>query len=146
MDQMQSSNLESLRRVKKKRIGREAAIDKSQENVLFLDNLSCQTSEEFIFSCRRKANTVVYPLPPSFTDKVQPQPVDDGEGRQMKKLIVEQLDKYLEDDANIKTWCGESLSASKKRIIIIKWVGATWEEMTADGFGDKLISPQGYKD
>ena len=103
------------------------SIDKSQENVLFLDNLSCQTSQEFIVSCRRKANTVVYPLPPSSTDKVQP--VDAGEGRQMKKLIGEQLDKYLEDDANMKTWCGESFSASKRRIMITKWVGAAWEEM-----------------
>ena len=103
------------------------SIDKSQENVLFLDNLSCQTSEEFIVSCRRKANTVVYPLPPSSTNTVQP--VDAGEGRQMKKLIGEQLDKYLEDDANTKTWCGESFSASKRRIMITKWVGAAWEEM-----------------
>eukprot|EP00794_Sanderia_malayensis_P008583 gene8583-9501_t len=94
------------------------SVDKSQENVLFLDNLNCQTSEEFVFNCRRKANTVVYPLPPSSTDKLQP--VDAGEGRQMQKLIGEQLDKYLEDAANMKAWCESSC--------------------------DRFINPQGFKD
>ena len=138
------------------------AVDKSHENVLFLDNLSCQCSDKFILNCRRKANTVVYPLPPSSTDKVQP--IDAGDGRQMKKLIGEQLDEYLEDDENLEAWCGESYSASKRRIMITKWVGTTWSKMskyrayrqrlfektgllmTADGSGDKLINPQGYKD
>ena len=65
---------------------------------------------------------MVYPLPPSSTDKIQLG--DSGEGRQMKKLIGEQLDKYFEDDANMKAWCDESLSASKRRIMITNWVGA----------------------
>ena len=138
------------------------AVDKSHENVLFLDNLSCQCSEEFTLNCWRKANTVVYPLPPSSTDKVQP--IDAGEGRQMKRLIGEQLDEYLEDDENLEAWCGESYSASKRRIMITEWVGTAWSRMskyrayrqrlfektgllmTADGSGDKLINPQGYKD
>ena len=63
------------------------AVDKSHENVLFLDNLSCQCSEEFTLNCQRKTNTVVYPLPPSSTDKVQP--IDAREGTQMKRLIGE---------------------------------------------------------
>ena len=105
---------------------------------------------------------MVYPLPPSSTDKVQA--IDAGEGRQMKRLIGEQLDEYLEDDENLEAWCGESYSASKRRIMITKWVGTAWSKMskyrayrqrlfektgllmTADGSGDKLINPQGYKD
>ena len=52
------------------------AIDKSQEIVLFLDNLSCQCTKDFHSICREEANTLVYPLPPSVTDKLQP--VDAG--------------------------------------------------------------------
>ncbi len=80
----------------------------------------------------------------------------------MKKLIGKQLDKYLEDNANMKKWYGVSFSPSKRRIMITKWAGADWEEMrkyknyrqrlfektdllmTADSSGDKLINPQGY--
>eukprot|EP00794_Sanderia_malayensis_P001363 gene1363-1504_t len=66
----------------------------------------------------KKSQHLVYPLPPSSTDKLQP--VDAGEGRQMQKLIGEQLDKYLEDAANMKAWCESSC--------------------------DRFINPQGFKD
>ena len=105
------------------------AVDKSHENVPFLDNLSSQCSEEFTLNCQRKANTVVYPLPQSSTDKVQP--IDAGEGRQMKRLIAEQFDEYLEDYENLEAWCGESYLASKRRIMITKWVGTAWSKMQA---------------
>ena len=44
------------------------AVDKSHENVLCLDNLSFQMTEEFHSVCRELASTVVYPLPPDETD------------------------------------------------------------------------------
>ena len=59
--------------------------DKKNENILFADNVSFQLLEGFHQVCRKKANMIVYMLPPNQTDKVQP--IDQGEGYLMKKKI-----------------------------------------------------------
>lgn len=138
------------------------AIDKSKENVLFLDNLACQCTKDFHSLCREEANTLVYPLPPSVTGKLQP--VDAGEGYMIKKLIGRQLDSYLESDENFERWCGQGYSASERIILLTKWVGQAWTDMqkypnfrqrlfqktvllmtAEEGEEDKLINPLGYK-
>ena len=103
------------------------AVDKTRENVLFLNNLSSQCTEEFHTISRKEANTLVYPLPLSSTNKVQP--IDTGEGYMMKKLIGDQLDRHLENDKNLEVWSGVGYSASERRIMITKWVGAAWSKM-----------------
>ena len=76
------------------------AVDKSSENFLFLDNLGCQMTEEFQATFRELASTVVYPLPPEGTDKCQP--IDQGEGFLMKKLMGKGLDKHLKESDNVE--------------------------------------------
>eukprot|EP00794_Sanderia_malayensis_P017163 gene17163-18885_t len=66
--------------------------DKSNESVLFADNISLQCLKEFHFRCIEKANTVVYLLPENQTDKVQP--IDAGVGRMMKMKISEEMEKW----------------------------------------------------
>ena len=136
------------------------AVDKTGENVLFLDNLSSQCTEEFHTISPKEAKTLVYPLLPSSTNKVQL--IDAGEGYMMKKVIGDQLDRYLKNDKNLEVWSGVGYSASERRIMITKWAGAAWSKMkkyqgfrrklfqkigllmTADDSGDHLIKPQGY--
>ena len=89
-------------------------VAKSHENVLFLDNLSCQMTEEFHSVCRELASTVVYPLPPDETDKCQP--MDQGVGNLIKELMGKELDKYLEKADNLNKW-QSSLSAGERRIL-----------------------------
>ena len=60
-------------------------VDKNAENVLFLDNLNCQTKEQFHNVAKELASTLVYALPPEETDKVQP--VDQGEGWLTKTIM-----------------------------------------------------------
>ena len=103
------------------------AIDKTEDNVLFLDNLACQTTVEFHGACRRLANTLVYPLPADETDKCQP--VDQGEGNMIKQLIGDQLDEFLEKYDNLDKW-QSNLTASERRILITKWLGQAWEIST----------------
>ena len=136
-------------------------VDKTEENVLFLDNLSCQVSEDFYKECSVTANTVLYTLPPEETDKVRP--IDQGEGYLIKKLIGTELDKYLEVEANYDKWCS-GLTAGERRVLITKWVANAWETinlkypnfrrklflktgllMTTDGSGDEHIRPQGFE-
>eukprot|EP00794_Sanderia_malayensis_P013638 gene13638-15064_t len=135
------------------------AVCKKSENVLFLDNLSCQMTQQFHSACKQFASTLVYPLPPGETDKCQP--VDQGEGYMIKQLIGQELDKYLEEDDNLEKW-QTSLTAGERRILLTKWVGEAWEKlntnlsyrkklfqktgllMTADGSDDELIRPEGF--
>ena len=70
--------------------------DKSQENVIFADNVSFQLSKILNESCRTKCNATVYMLPENQTDKVQP--IDAGIGRFMKLKIGNASDKWLEVD------------------------------------------------
>ena len=76
------------------------AVDKKSENVLFLDNLSCQMTGGFHSTCSELASTVVYLSPPCETDKCQP--VDQGEGDWLKTLLGNELDKYLEKKDNLE--------------------------------------------
>ena len=76
------------------------AVDCSAENVLFHDNLACQMTHEFHEKCEELASTLVYPLSPDETDKRQP--VDQGEGNMINKLMVEELDHYLEEGENLE--------------------------------------------
>ena len=80
----------------------EPAVDKSHENVSFLDNLSCQMTEEFDSVCRELTSIVVYPLPPNETDKCQP--VGQGVGTLIKESMGKELDKYLEKEDNLDKW------------------------------------------
>ena len=73
--------------------------DKSHANALFLDNFSCQMTEEFHSVCKELASTVVYPLPPEETDKCQL--VGQRVGNLLQELMGKELDKYLEKKDNL---------------------------------------------
>ena len=100
--------------------------DKKNENVLLADNVSFQLLEGFHQVCRKKANMIVYMLPPSQTDKVQP--IDQGEGYLMKKKIGECLDSWLEDEKNLEEW-NSTISAKKRRVLLTRWVGEAWQDL-----------------
>ena len=100
--------------------------DKKNENILFADNVSFQLLEGFHQVCRKKANMIVYMLPPNQTDKVQP--IDQGEGYLMKKKIGECLDSWLEDEKNLEEW-NSTISAKKRRVLLTRWVGEAWQDL-----------------
>ena len=135
-------------------------LDNGVEHVLFADNVNFQTLQSFHQLCREEANTIVYMLPPNQTDKVQP--IDQGEGFMMKKKIGLYLDEWLEDEENFDKW-HRTISAKERRILMTKFVGQAWEElsedysemrrkffqkigclMTADGTDDDKIQPEGF--
>ena len=104
---------------------------------------------------------MVYLLPENHTDKVQP--IDAGFGRLMKKKIGESMERWLEHDQNLAQW-HDKISAKESRILMTKWTGEAWRElsadkdffqklfekkgclMTADGSEDEKIKPQGLED
>ena len=83
---------------------------KDKKNVLFADNASFQLLQEFHKICREKANTVVYLLPESQTDKVHS--VDAGFGVQIKLKIRSALNKWLGNEENLEKWHDKVTRAS----------------------------------
>ena len=73
--------------------------------------------KDFIKFAEKKANMIVYMLPPNQTDKVQP--IDQGEGYLMKKKIGECLDSWLEDEKNLEEW-NSTISAKKRRVLLTR--------------------------
>lgn len=132
----------------------------TNEKVLFADNVGFQQDKQFHEVCRKKINAVVYMLPENHTDKVQP--IDAGCGKLIKTKIGEEMERWLEEDANLELW-HDKLSAKERRILMTKWTAAAWKELsadtmlfkklfqktgcliTADGSEDDTIRPQGLE-
>lgn len=81
----------------------------------------------------------------------------------LKKYQLDVFDEWCEVDANWKEWEGPSISASRKRILMLLWFGEAWKRvcevfpfeevftkmgcgLTATGKGDELIRLQGLDD
>lgn len=133
--------------------------DSPHEKVLFADVRFLQ-NQPFHEICRRKINTVVYLLPEIHTNKVQS--IDAGCGKRIKTKIGEAMERWLEENHNLKLW-HDRISTKERRILMTKWTTAAWKELlsdkmlfkklfqrtgcliTADGSDDNNIRPQGLE-
>ena len=133
--------------------------------VLFCDNLSSQTHDDFKQAISSMGGVVWFGLP-NATDLWQP--VDAGFAEILKTIINTKFSTWLEDDTNSTRWYGEgeSFSAKERRILISQWAGDAYGELvgekydrfrwrqfektgcliTADGSEDEKITPEGLKD
>ena len=96
------------------------------EKVLFADNFSFQLEKDFHERCRKDLNTIVYPLLPNNTDKVQA--IDAGFGMSMKQFIGDNLNKWLEIDDSVDVW-HDKMTAKVRKILMTKWTGEAWDEL-----------------
>jgi len=94
---------------------------KGKKSLLLADNLNAHTSDEFK-SELRKQEGLLWLFPAGSTDMLQP--VDAGRilfliftglGRELKRLIGEVQDQWLEDDDNLCRWEDGTLRASDRR-------------------------------
>ena len=133
--------------------------------VLFCDNLTSQTHEDFKTKISSLGGVVWYGLP-NATDLWQP--VDAGFGELLKTLINHKLTSWLEGEENADRWYGNStgFTAKERRILISNWAGEAYNVLvgqkyekfcyhqfektgcliTADGSEDTKITPEGLKD
>ena len=51
----------------------------------------------------------------------QVQPIDRGEGRQIKIYMGQEGDAWLDDDDNLQKWENNELTASDRRVLIATW-------------------------
>ena len=61
------------------------------------------------------------------------QPVDAGLGRLVKFFVGKEFEDWLEPDDNLHLWEAGKLSASEKRILVAKFVGAAWDHIFLSG-------------
>ena len=106
-----------------------AMSDKTSEKVIFADNVSFQQEKQFHEACRKEVNASVYLLPENHTDKVQP--VDAEIGKLFKTKVGEAMEKWLEQDENLDLW-HDKIGAKDRRILMTKWAGETWKELSKD--------------
>ena len=112
-------------------------MEPGEVSVLFCDNLDAQTQPEFLERLK-SVDCFRYLFPPTTTELLQP--VDGGLGRQVKLEVGNELELWLEDDENLNIWEHSKLSASDKRILITKFVGAACEKI----FSQDDFSPDIY--
>lgn len=109
------------------------AVDNLDEYVLFCDNLTAQTSDEFLKEVRQHKGIVWFGVP---NGTHYWQPVDAGPGKAFKSHIKEEQNIWLENDENIELWLGNDdrkLSAKDRRILITNWVGEAYRKTSKDG-------------
>ena len=86
--------------------------------LLFQDNLDAQKQPAYI-DYLKDLGVDDHKLPPNETDQVQP--IDRGEGRQIKIYMGQEEDDWLEDDNNLQKWENNELTASDRRILLAHW-------------------------
>ena len=102
------------------------AVANLDEYVLFCDNLTAQTSDEFLKEVRQHKGIIWFGVP---NGTHYWQPVDAGPGKAFKARFKEEQNIWLENDENIELWLGNDdrkLSSKDRRILIAHgWVKLT---------------------
>ena len=144
----------------RKGVGGSSIAAPEEQSILFADNLYGQTTEDFK-RVLKECNTLLWRLPPKYTDEVQS--MDADYGRLFKVLVGKSLDAWLLNGDNVERWESNKLTASDRRVLITHWVEEaakqidsdiryrrrlfekTGLEMTADGSDDNLINLEGIE-
>ena len=100
------------------------------ENIYFCDNLDAHLQQSFL-DLLKTVNCFRWFLPVRSTSETQP--VDAGLGRLTKYLVSQEFEEWLEIDDNLEIWENGKLSASEKRILVTKFVGAAWDKIFLSG-------------
>ena len=140
-----------------------AAVADFEEFILFCDNLEAQTSLPFQEEIRELKGVVWYGVPNATGIW---QPVDAGAGFLIKKLILHEQQRWLEEEENVELWLGNTekrLCVKERRILLTHWIGEAYNRflsskydtsryrcfekigclITADGSEDSKIQPEG---
>ena len=70
-------------------------------------------------------NTILVNIPPGCTSKVQP--LDVSINKPFKDYLRTQFEKHR--DENIELYISNKLTASKRRVLVSKWVAEAWEKI-----------------
>ncbi|KAL3903279.1 MAG: hypothetical protein SGPRY_011741, partial [Prymnesium sp.] len=109
---------------------REARL-RGRQSVVFYDNLHSQTTDEQEQILLQKAMCVRHFLPTGVTSEIQL--IDDGRGYAVKNEMVYALDRWLDQDDNLKLWTPEASDGGfpmwRKRALISHLAAQAWEKV-----------------
>merc|ERR1711865_1263624 len=104
----------------------EKAYGLDNERIWFGDRLDAQSTPEFRTRMWEKAKTRVFLYPGATSDKGLA-PVDNGLGAYVKYKISQLQEDWLENDSNMDKWEANLLTASERRVLIVKWAAIAVE-------------------
>ena len=76
---------------------------------------------------KKKKTELVY-VPPGYTSRVQP--LDVSFNKPFKGVVRQQFEKHLEE--NLQRYTEGEITASERRILITKWIGNAWAEVSSN--------------
>eukprot|EP00918_Siedleckia_nematoides_P045813 GHVU01100390.1.p1 GENE.GHVU01100390.1~~GHVU01100390.1.p1 ORF type:complete len:386 (-),score=44.60 GHVU01100390.1:2098-3255(-) len=94
-------------------------------NLLFVDNLSGQTTAEFR-QAAAAVNTKIHFLVGGTTDLCQP--IDAGVGKCIQNSYFRARDEWLDDPSNARSWL-DGIPVSAHRILSTKWLGTALRDL-----------------
>ena len=143
----------------------EAARARSERSVVFVDNLSGQTTDAHKSLLKKHAKCDRHLLPTGSTGELML--IDGGIGVRLKNLMGEEMDAWLEQEGHLERWTKGpkegGLQAWEKRVLITLLAARAWDtlcatydfeasatalglRMTLDGTGDEKIKIQGVEE
>ena len=102
-------------------LGEDQATAHGLEEEMLGDNLHCQTTSEYCTEMRNFCNGLIRNYLPNTSDKGMA-PVNNGLGFMVKHNIGVVQEKCLENEDDMVKWEDNKTMASKKRVLIVKWV------------------------
>ena len=98
----------------------------SGDMLLALDVHKAQTTEAIQDCLKEECNTYPVYVPAGTTSIVQP--VDVVFNAPFKAAVERQATKHLQE--NLDSYVQGTINASERRVLITKWVGSAWEELS----------------
>lgn len=105
---------------------RPLAPEPQKPKLLIADVHKAQKTPGIMNKLKRECKTEVVLIPPGCISLIQP--LDVSFNGEFKSVIDKLQTEHMHD--NLEQYVNNSLSASARRILITKWVGATWEQVS----------------
>ena len=105
------------------------SVDACHPKLLIADVYKAQTTQNIKDILSRRTHTSLVLVPPGCTSLVQP--FDVAFNQEFKAIIERQQNSHMQQ--NLEKYVNSIITAGQQRLLVTKWVGAAWTEMSQGG-------------